>query len=108
MNEQEAREARAEAADAAMRAAFTEIHGQDATRLYTLPEVKQIVYPLINCISSAGYRKHPEPEITDEIKQLIDELHGVAVVFGDMSPIGNIARRARAAIEAALTRPEEQ
>lgn len=52
MNAQEALEA--------IGAAFAEIHGQDPKRLYSVAEVKQIVYPLINCIPVVDAEPKPE------------------------------------------------
>jgi len=36
----------------AVDAAFAQIHNQDVTRKYSVAEVKQIVYPLINALES--------------------------------------------------------
>lgn len=50
----------------------------------------------------AALRAHFAAErMPEDAQALVDELHGVTVAFGDMSPIGNLARRARRALEAA-------
>lgn len=70
-------EARDDEREALIEVALASVHAQPTGRTYSVAEVKQVVYPLIEAL-----RKHPEPEITEEQARAVTTVDAIAQSTG--------------------------